>query len=210
MTANSGVSRETAQSRTAAGTLLQDFKEWNAITGALEPGTGWYFEIESIFEDGDAEIERLRVALTHCTTEEGPEQEWLDRARALLAGKAPETSRDPYLVRTFWSPDRRHLVSAHVTREGIVALQDDNGQEWEAAGPQQDMNSDQSGSAKAAARAGAESTAALSLAMDRLQMIIDAAKDGASLTWIRAVAEEGLRGEPLVELPTEKTEGEQT
>lgn len=31
----------------------------------------------------------------------------------------------------------------------------------------------------------------------RLTMIRDAAKDGASLTWIRAVADEGLRGEPL-------------
>lgn len=40
------------------------------------------------------------------------------------------------------------------------------------------------------------------LPIQRLQMIADAAKDGASLTWIRAVAEEGLRGEPLVELQT--------
>lgn len=39
-----------------------------------------------------------------------------------------------------------------------------------------------------------------SLPMQRLQMIADAAKDGASLTWIRAVAEEGLRGDPLAEL----------
>lgn len=31
----------------------------------------------------------------------------------------------------------------------------------------------------------------------RLQMIYDGAKDGASLTWIRAVADEGLRGEKL-------------
>lgn len=38
-------------------------------------------------------------------------------------------------------------------------------------------------------------------ALQRLQMIADAAKDGASLTWIRAVAEEGLRGEPLSRLP---------
>lgn len=43
-------------------------------------------------------------------------------------------------------------------------------------------------------------TAADSLPMKRLQMIADAAKDGASLTWIRAVAEEGLRGEPLAEI----------
>ena len=35
----------------------------------------------------------------------------------------------------------------------------------------------------------------------RLTMIRDAAKDGASLTWIRAVADEGLRGEPLAKLP---------
>jgi len=31
----------------------------------------------------------------------------------------------------------------------------------------------------------------------RLEMIREAAKDGASLTWIRAVADEGLRGELL-------------
>jgi hypothetical protein len=45
-----------------------------------------------------------------------------------------------------------------------------------------------------------------SLPMQRLRMIADAAKDGASLTWIRAVAEEGLRGESLAEL-SQKTSG---
>ena len=45
-----------------------------------------------------------------------------------------------YLVRAFWSPDRKHLVTAHVTAEGIIAMQDDNGTEWEPAGEQQDMS----------------------------------------------------------------------
>lgn len=46
--------------------------------------------------------------------------------------------------------------------------------------------------------------AQIELLTSRLKMIADAAKDGASLTWIRAVAEEGLRGEPLVELRTDE------
>lgn len=45
----------------------------------------------------------------------------------------------PYYVQTFWSPDRRYLVSAHATLDGIVTLQDDNGREWVAASPQQNM-----------------------------------------------------------------------
>lgn len=49
------------------------------------------------------------------------------------------TDTDKYLVRTFWSPDRRYLVTVHVTDEGIMALQDDNGTEWQAAGEQQNM-----------------------------------------------------------------------
>ena len=38
------------------------------------------------------------------------------------------------------------------------------------------------------------------LRLTRLQMIADAAKDGASLTWIKAVANEGLLDEPLAKL----------
>lgn len=43
----------------------------------------------------------------------------------------------PYWIQTFWSPDKRFLVSAHVTGSGIdpvIVLQDDNGIEWEMAG----------------------------------------------------------------------------
>ena len=39
-----------------------------------------------------------------------------------------------YLTRTFWSPDKRHLVTVHYTTGDIVTLQDDNGREWEATG----------------------------------------------------------------------------
>jgi hypothetical protein len=39
------------------------------------------------------------------------------------------------------------------------------------------------------------------LRLTRLKMIADAAKDGASLTWIKAVANEGLLDEPLASLP---------
>jgi hypothetical protein len=55
----------------------------------------------------------------------------LEEARALL-GKPPETGE--YLTRTYWSPDRKHLVTAHVTNGEIVTLQDDNGKEWEPTG----------------------------------------------------------------------------
>jgi len=51
--------------------------------------------------------------------------------------KDPE--EPPYYVQTFWSPDRRYLVTAHATLDGIVTLQDDNGQEWEAASRHQNM-----------------------------------------------------------------------
>lgn len=45
-----------------------------------------------------------------------------------------------------------------------------------------------------------ELATALTGRYDRLTMIRDAAKDGASLTWIRAVADEGMRDEPMANL----------
>lgn len=65
---------------------------------------------------------------------------WIALAAALDEARAAETkSHEPYLVRAFWSPCGRYLVSAHVTAEGIVAMQDDNGVEWKAAGEQTDV-----------------------------------------------------------------------
>lgn len=40
---------------------LDQFHEWNEVTGVPEKGTGWYFELESIFEDADKELALLRV-----------------------------------------------------------------------------------------------------------------------------------------------------
>lgn len=62
-------------------------------------------------------------------------------ARPAAAASVPP----PYLVRSFWSPDHRFLVTVHVTKEGIIAVQDDDGWEWEAAGEQQNMASTPSG-----------------------------------------------------------------
>lgn len=45
----------------------------------------------------------------------------------------------------------------------------------------------------------------IALAKSRLEMIRDAAANGVSLVWIRAVADEGLRSEPLVDLPNAST-----
>lgn len=39
--------------------FLDQFHEWNSVTGALEPGTGWFYECVSIFEDADKEVARL-------------------------------------------------------------------------------------------------------------------------------------------------------
>lgn len=36
------------------------FEEWNEVTGVLPKGTGYYYECQSLFEDADAEIERLK------------------------------------------------------------------------------------------------------------------------------------------------------
>lgn len=61
-------------------------------------------------------------------------------ASSMKEASGPATvGADPYFVRTFWSPDARYLVTAHATREGIITLQDDNGKEWRATGPQEDM-----------------------------------------------------------------------
>jgi len=58
----------------------------------------------------------------------------------LNAGYGDETPTEPpYFIRTFWSPDARYLVTAHATPAGIITLQDDNGKEWRAIGPQEDM-----------------------------------------------------------------------
>lgn len=44
-----------------------------------------------------------------------------------------------YVLRTFWSPDCKYLITVHVTGNQIIAVQDDSGVEWVAAGEQQDV-----------------------------------------------------------------------
>lgn len=80
----------------------------------------------------DAEARNLNTSQRHGTGAVPQGEE----AQATQPLAAPEP---PYLVRAFWSPDRRYLVTVHVTAEGIIALQDDNGLEWEPSGPQQDV-----------------------------------------------------------------------
>lgn len=61
---------------------------------------------------------------------------------ALAAATTATAPPQPYWVRTFWSPDRKHLVTVHVTGAqdvNIIGFQDDNGDEWEPASPQQNM-----------------------------------------------------------------------
>jgi hypothetical protein len=61
------------------------------------------------------------------------------KAVKALLGDTHETPEPPYYVRSYWSPSRQYLVTAHATPEGIISLQDDNGREWEPSGPQQNM-----------------------------------------------------------------------
>jgi hypothetical protein len=46
---------------------------------------------------------------------------------------------DKYRVRSFWSPDSKHLVTAYVTNDDI-SLMDDDGTIWRPAGPEADMS----------------------------------------------------------------------
>jgi hypothetical protein len=48
---------------------------------------------------------------------------------------APEP---PYRVRSFWSPCKRYILNVCVSDENI-SIVDDNGDIWEATGPEQDM-----------------------------------------------------------------------
>lgn len=41
-------------------TSVEEFEEWNDVTGALPKGTSWYYECRSIFEDADKKIESRR------------------------------------------------------------------------------------------------------------------------------------------------------
>ena len=82
--------------------FLDQFHEWNYVTWALEPDTGWFYECVSIFEDADKEIERLRADLVEAVDVlKANAQLWEGwnllpgsvggRTRALLARLAPET-----------------------------------------------------------------------------------------------------------------------
>jgi hypothetical protein len=60
----------------------------------------------------------------------------------LARPKAETPAKPSYWVRTFWSPDKKHLVTVHVTSGeavNIIGFQDDNGDEWEPASDQQNM-----------------------------------------------------------------------
>jgi hypothetical protein len=55
---------------------------------------------------------------------------------------AETPAKPPYWVRTFWSPDKKYLVTVHVTggkAVNIIGFQDDDGDEWEPASDQQNM-----------------------------------------------------------------------
>ena len=45
----------------------------------------------------------------------------------------------PFRVRTFWSPDRKLLMTVYVTEDDISVV-DDNGDLYEPAGPEQNMS----------------------------------------------------------------------
>lgn len=47
------------------------------------------------------------------------------------------TVEPPYRLRTFWSPDRKYVVTVHATPD-YLTLQSDNGVEWEAVGAERD------------------------------------------------------------------------
>lgn len=112
--------------------------EWIALTDEIERARGQLLEARN-------DIDKLHDIM---------------RGERLPAETAAPQPAEPYLVRTYWSPDRKYLVTAHVTTEGIVALQDDNGTEWEAAGAQQNVASmettDHSDLLKRAPRVGAD------------------------------------------------------
>lgn len=45
--------------------FLEEYRKWNEVTGVPEKGTGWDLELQSIFEDADKEVARLRGALDY-------------------------------------------------------------------------------------------------------------------------------------------------
>lgn len=51
---------------------------------------------------------------------------------------ASEAREPPYRIRSFWSPDKRHLVTACCSADDITVL-DDNANIWEPTGPEADI-----------------------------------------------------------------------
>lgn len=90
----------------------------------------------------DAALAWARDALVHEHGDNPLQWPWPDGGPPPAALIHPSADQPPYWVRAFWSPDRKSLVTAHVTgalRADIIALVDDDGTVWSPAGEQQNM-----------------------------------------------------------------------
>lgn len=81
----------------------------------------------------------LRRAVRIARGESGPPTEPVGFARETSERPSATPREPPYFVRSYWSPSRQYLISVHAMPDGVISVQDDNGREWEPAGPQENM-----------------------------------------------------------------------
>jgi hypothetical protein len=76
---------------------VEEFDQWNDVTGAIPKGIGWYYECRSIMEDADKEIARLESALETVSAERDHLQVEMNR---VLEPPSHEPFPDPDVAAT--------------------------------------------------------------------------------------------------------------
>lgn len=135
---------------------VEDYNQLRGNLSLAEEGLASAMqEKEQSYRGYRAELEALQNQLADCTEACRLKNREIEQLQAdneklndYIKGlpDEPEAIEPPYYVRTFWSPDRKHLVTANCDiLEGeanvTLSLQDDNGDVWEATGPTTDLTS---------------------------------------------------------------------
>lgn len=120
------------------------------IPGEPDGGRGSdFYRLCVSLTSGDSSAPETRAPLPACDCDpdfgckERDPTKFICQARKLerlarASDVASEAREPPYRIRSFWSPDKRHLVTACCSAENITVL-DDNANIWEPTGPEADI-----------------------------------------------------------------------
>jgi len=95
-------------------------------------------EIETLKAELAAERPGIEVVYEPSPSEAASFHKTLARSPRIIRDEPSQPTEPPYRVRSFWSPERKHLITVCCSQDDLTVL-DDNANTWEPTGPEQDM-----------------------------------------------------------------------